>query len=198
MKLEETASMMLSDNYKERFRAEYWQLVTRIESLSAFLVKWEKGELGFSPDCPKDMLEYQLQSMFKYLDVLKERAKIECIFLENYVDKYLNTEHQEILVFEDGHTKTVPFCSYCGERSKINIVHDHRDEYNYCYCECEGARLENELFKIQCKLKDKIKERRKEGDKKLTPLIYRERLYELQRNFSIKDDEIFKREYEAY
>ena len=98
MKLEETAAAMLSDNYKERFRAEYWQLAIRIESLSAFLVKWEKGELGFSPDCPKDMLEYQLQSMFKYLDVLKERAKIECIFLESYVDKYSDTKYKEILV----------------------------------------------------------------------------------------------------
>lgn len=198
MKLEETVSMMLSEKYKDRFCAEYWQLESRVESLSIMLQKWEDGELNFSPSCSKDLLEEQLCCMSKYLDILKERAKIEHINLESYVDKYSDTGHQEILVFEDGHTKTIPFCSYCGERSKINTVYDHRDEYKYYYCDCEGARLENELFKIKCKLKDKIKERLKEGDKKLTPLIYRERLYELQRNFNIKDEEVFTREYETY
>lgn len=198
MKLEETVSMMLSEKYKDRFCAEYWQLEARVESLSIMLQKWENGELEFSPNCSKDLLENQLCCMSKYLDILKERAKIEHINLEKHIDKYANTEHQEILVFEDNTIKNVQFCSYCGEKSKVNTVYDHRDEYSYYYCDCEGARLENELLHINIELNRKIKKKLEDGDKKLKPLRYRKRLYELQRNFKIKDDELFTREYETY
>ena len=198
MKLEETISMMLSEKYKDRFCAEYWQLEARIESLSSMLQKWEDGELNFSPSCSKELLENQLCYMSKYLDILKERAKIEHINLEKHIDKYADTEHQKILIFENNITKNVRFCSYCGEKSKVNTVQDYRDEYNYYYCDCEGARLENELFDIGVVLNRKIKKALEDGDKKLKPLRYRERLYELQRNFKIKDDELFTREYETY
>ena len=41
--LEETAKMMLSEDYKERFKAEYYQLVNRYEALKSMVEKWDAG-----------------------------------------------------------------------------------------------------------------------------------------------------------
>lgn len=41
MKLIDTVEMMNSENYKERFRAEYFQLVIRINGLSNMLERNE-------------------------------------------------------------------------------------------------------------------------------------------------------------
>ena len=43
MTLEETKDLMCSPNYKERFKAEYYQLKIRYEKLKAMCEKWEKG-----------------------------------------------------------------------------------------------------------------------------------------------------------
>ena len=51
--LQETATMMCSADYKERFHAEYYQLETRHEKLKAMVEKWDKGELSFTPTCPR-------------------------------------------------------------------------------------------------------------------------------------------------
>ena len=45
--------MMLSEDYKERFKAEYYQLVNRYKNLKAMLEKWDNGTLGFTPDCTR-------------------------------------------------------------------------------------------------------------------------------------------------
>ena len=39
--LKETAEMMISPDYKERFKAEYYQLVTRYKGLKSMLTKWD-------------------------------------------------------------------------------------------------------------------------------------------------------------
>lgn len=81
MKLQDTVEMMLSSDYKERFRGEYRQLVIRINGLDNMLSKWEKGELDFEPTCSKQILTKQLLYMINYQCVLEERAKIENIDL---------------------------------------------------------------------------------------------------------------------
>lgn len=43
MKLIDTVEMMNSENYKERFRAEYFQLDIRINGLSNMLEKYKEG-----------------------------------------------------------------------------------------------------------------------------------------------------------
>ena len=48
--LKETAAMMSSVDYKERFAAEYYQLENRYVKLNAMVEKWDKGELNFVPD----------------------------------------------------------------------------------------------------------------------------------------------------
>ena len=77
----ETAAMMGSADYKERFRAEYYQLETRLAKLHAMVEKWDNGELNFIPDCPRSLYELQVRSMAEYKAVLEARAKIEGIKL---------------------------------------------------------------------------------------------------------------------
>ena len=80
MKLIDTV-MMNSENYKERFRAEYFQLDIRINGLSNMLEKYKEGSLTFTPSCSYEVLYTQLVHMENYKRSLEERAKIENIIL---------------------------------------------------------------------------------------------------------------------
>lgn len=44
MELKDTATLMVSSDYKERFKAEYYQLKIRLEKLKCMLQKWDNGE----------------------------------------------------------------------------------------------------------------------------------------------------------
>ena len=83
MNLKETASMMESLDYKERFRAEYFQLVIRMRGLANMLQKYKDGTLTFKPSCSYDLLNGQLKVMKLYKDCLEERAEIENVILSN-------------------------------------------------------------------------------------------------------------------
>lgn len=80
MKLEETKELMCSLDYKERFKAEYYQLKIRYEKLKYICDKWDN--LEFIPTCPKEIYDSQLLAMEVYLDVLKQRAEMENIEVE--------------------------------------------------------------------------------------------------------------------
>ena len=82
MKLQDTLEMMTSTDYKERFRAEYYQTAIRYKKLKNMLDKWDKGKLNFSLMCPKSTYNAQIESMTKYLAVLEARAVMENIELE--------------------------------------------------------------------------------------------------------------------
>ena len=79
--LKETIDMMTSDDYKERFIAEYWQLRIRTHKLAAFIGKYRRDELDFIPSCPVGLLEQQADAMCRYLELLQKRAKIEGVDL---------------------------------------------------------------------------------------------------------------------
>jgi len=81
MKLNDTVKMMNSEDYKERFIAEYQQLKIRIDGLSEMLKKYKNGTLNFTPSCSYDLLHGQLKSMKLYASYLEERAVIEGIDL---------------------------------------------------------------------------------------------------------------------
>lgn len=81
--LKETVELMLSNDYKERFKAEYYQLKIRIDRLDNMLTKMENDELNFIPTCSYELLQNQLKAMLLYEVFLKERAKIEKIDLED-------------------------------------------------------------------------------------------------------------------
>ena len=81
MKLNETVEMMNSQDFKERFKAEYLQLKIRMEGLSSMLKKYKEGNLNFKPKCSYDLLNGQFKAMDMYASYLEERAKIENIEL---------------------------------------------------------------------------------------------------------------------
>lgn len=76
-----TAAMMTSENYKDRFKAEYIQLKNRYEGLSKMINNWDNGTLNFIPTCPRATYNFQLRAIKDYLDILEIRAKIEEIEL---------------------------------------------------------------------------------------------------------------------
>lgn len=81
MKLYETIEMMNSTDFRERFKAEYYQLSIRLDGLLAMLTKWENGVLDFTPNCSKEILEKQVGFMQGYKKILELRADIEEIEL---------------------------------------------------------------------------------------------------------------------
>lgn len=81
MTLDKTVELMLSDDYKDRFEAEYRQLVNRANKLRKMIRQYEKGELEFEPDSPIDILVWQLKTMDEYIYILKRRASYEKITL---------------------------------------------------------------------------------------------------------------------
>ena len=79
MILSETINGMVSKDYKERFIAEYQQLVIRYKRLKKMLDAWDKGELKFAPTCPRNAYNMQIKAMADYIAVLESRAFIEGI-----------------------------------------------------------------------------------------------------------------------
>lgn len=81
MELRDTVEMMNSEDYKERFKAEYQQNVIRYQKLAAMLEKWDKGELNFEPTCPRSSYNMQIKVMTDYIAVLEARAVMEGVDL---------------------------------------------------------------------------------------------------------------------
>lgn len=82
MELKDTIELMNSGDYKERFKAEYYQTKIRYDKLHKMLIKRDAGTLNFEPTCPKEILEDQAYYMGDYLKTLEIRAEIEGINLE--------------------------------------------------------------------------------------------------------------------
>lgn len=81
MKLSDFNAMMESEDYKERFKAEYYQLKIRYQKLHKMVVQYEAGTLSFTPSCPIDLLKRQKAAMGQYLYALEVRAEIEGVQL---------------------------------------------------------------------------------------------------------------------
>lgn len=80
--LMDTVDMMCSDDYKERFRAEYAQLALRHERLRVMVSRYHAGLLDFVPTYPIDILERQIDCMSEYQAILEKRAILEGIDLD--------------------------------------------------------------------------------------------------------------------
>ena len=90
MELKDTIEMMNSDDYTERFKAEYYQTKIRYEKLkklntrieAADMVKFERNQIEMPKhDCPWHLLRDQQTKMGEYLHLLEVRAEIEGIEL---------------------------------------------------------------------------------------------------------------------
>lgn len=99
MSLKDTVVLMSSEDYKDRFKAEYYQTKERYERLKRFNTRIEAaeamrytiGNMGMEKakveepkhDCPTEMLRSQQRVMGEYLHILEMRAVIEKINLDN-------------------------------------------------------------------------------------------------------------------
>lgn len=81
MELKDTIDLMNSEDYKDRFKAEYYQTKIRYDKLHKMLVKNEAGVLDFTPTAPISKLMEQKRYMGEYLRMLEIRAAIENIDL---------------------------------------------------------------------------------------------------------------------
>ena len=84
--LNETIELMTSENYKERFVAEYWQTKIRYEKLKDFCNKIEASHMSDNVkepkhDCSLELLREQQMYMGMLLHKLELRALIEEIDL---------------------------------------------------------------------------------------------------------------------
>lgn len=79
--LKQTIPLMQSEDYKERFIAEWAQTRIRIAKLDRMLQRHYSGTLDFEPTCPIILLEKQLLAMKQYADMLEVRAAIENVEL---------------------------------------------------------------------------------------------------------------------
>lgn len=85
MKLADTVEGMNSADYKERFKAEYYQLKIRLLGLMNMCGKWDRNELTFEPTCPRSTYDLQLKAMRDYIAILEMRAVMEGIDLDTSV-----------------------------------------------------------------------------------------------------------------
>lgn len=90
MELKNTVALMNSEDYKERFKAEYYQTKIRYEKLKAFNNKIDAARRTEymatvvtmpAHDCPEGLLQEQQVIMGQYLHLLEVRAVIEGIEL---------------------------------------------------------------------------------------------------------------------
>ena len=81
MTLQDTIELMNSEDFKDRFKAEYYQTKIRYDKLHAMIVKYEAGTLNFEPKCSLELFKKQASYMGQYLFALEVRAQIEGVNL---------------------------------------------------------------------------------------------------------------------
>ena len=81
MELKDTTTLMNSSDYKDRFKAEYYQTKIRYDKLHRTIIKYEACTLDFEPTCSLELLKEQESYMGRYLYTLEVRAEIEGVKL---------------------------------------------------------------------------------------------------------------------
>ena len=76
-----TVELMQSEDYKDRFKAEYYQTKLRYDKLHRMVTKYEAGTLDFTPKCSLELLKAQAGAMGNYLYIMEVRAEVEGIVL---------------------------------------------------------------------------------------------------------------------
>ena len=79
--LKDTVDIMVSDDYKDRFIAEYAQTYLRAQKLELLLIDYRNKTLDFIPTTDINTLTDQLTYMNRYVLILQKRAKLEGITL---------------------------------------------------------------------------------------------------------------------
>lgn len=81
MELKDTVELMTSDDWKDRFKAEYLQTKIRYEKLHKLFIKRSVGKLDFETPIPIESWNIQLNHMGMYLAELEKQAVIHGIEL---------------------------------------------------------------------------------------------------------------------
>ena len=79
--MKDTVNLMLSEEYGDRLRAEYYQTKIRLGRLEHTIRMLERGLLDFEPACPLRIMYTQMYQAKMYLAILETRAIIEDIKL---------------------------------------------------------------------------------------------------------------------
>ena len=85
--LADTVDWMLSEDYKKRLKAEYWQIDMRIESLYRIIHGYNWQGKPLPEGCSIDLLLWQIDAMERYEKVLARRARAEKINLSPWDEK---------------------------------------------------------------------------------------------------------------
>lgn len=80
--LHQTVKGMISDDYIERFKAEYKQLTIRLDKLNNIIYKAKLNSIEFKLNSSLELLEVQAMFMDGYASVLRDRAASEGINLD--------------------------------------------------------------------------------------------------------------------
>ena len=121
IELKDTAVLMNSEDYKERFVAEYWQLKHRYERLRNMVVKYEAGVLEFKADCPLELLKEQMEAMGKYLYCLEVRARIE------KTDLFYSRIKKYGRYFKREGRSTQEMIQFCRADARLFLEEKHRE-----------------------------------------------------------------------
>lgn len=81
MTLMDTISLMSSEDWKDRLKAEYHQVKIRKNGLERMIAAYNDGSLSFQPKSPLPLLLDQREIMDKYMLRLEWRAEFEGIDL---------------------------------------------------------------------------------------------------------------------
>jgi hypothetical protein len=98
--LGDTVELMNSNDYRDRFVAEYIQTALRLEKLTAFNQRLTAADLTQNEklepkhDCPAELLFDQEDAMREYLRILETRAVIEEIDLADAIASLVR-KHQK-------------------------------------------------------------------------------------------------------
>lgn len=82
--LKDTVDLMLSNDYRDRFLAEFLQTKIRYVKLDTMLEGYFGGKLEFKPGSSIRLLEQQRDTMRAYLNILETRSEKERISLTNH------------------------------------------------------------------------------------------------------------------
>ena len=66
-------------NYEKNFRDDYLHLVDCYKELSEIVENYDTTDI--KPNCPKDLLETQLDAMYNLIKIMETRADTEGIVL---------------------------------------------------------------------------------------------------------------------
>ena len=69
--------------YNQRMVNEYRELKERTDKLGIMLDRWLFNDLDLEPSCPFELLDNQFHVMKVYLSILKQRAEIEGVSLDD-------------------------------------------------------------------------------------------------------------------